>query len=853
MADADLIIDAKVVTTGVDKGLKKTQSSIGRLTKQIVKFGAAAAAAVSAFSVKAFADYEKALVGLGKTSDIQGKQLDQLGERFKRLSERIPVSTNELLNLGKTAAQLGVSGEKNILRFTETLAKLSSATDIVGEKGATDIAILLQNVDDGVQNIEKFGAAIVELGNNFAATESRILSNATEIGKAIGVYGVGSKEILGLATATAASGIQAEVSRTAFLKTFKTFEEAARGGSGLSELTRITQLTAEEFKRLQKENPTELFLRFSAGLKRLSENGESATAILDGLSLSEIRTSTALLQLANNADRARKAVETGNEAFEKGTALNEEAQRAYDTLGSKAILLGNTIINTFTSLTKSVAEDINFAIDQTRFFLVNNRKLFIDTFIQIREFVTRLILRIGDIGDAFKISSKDGVSFLSVIRKVFEGFGRLIENALSGLAAIGRALNDTGRTGQNSFTLLLDIIGGVVDVVSFLADKLANLPRAFATGSAVVAQLIDKLKFGFESLGLTISETFAISDKEIARIEKARKLLEIERKVSANDFADTIANIQEIDERRLRTGQISATERGLESRGIRGRQLSIDEFGPAIPEGFNTDKESNLGKEIEQAKEKLQQLKDEDPQAYSAIVNTLGSFSPEQAEADLAGREQQDEARLQQQSSFLDSLFGLEQTNTKKRAGLKDDLTAADKKANESIVAQNLGAANQILGIFSENSKSVAKVQQGLNLGLTIADTAVNAVKAFQSQLIAGDPTSVGRAFAAAAAAIAQGAAQQGVVKGAFKGFETGGIAMGNEPFIVGEAGPEIVVPSSNSSRVLNNLQSRNVAERVSGNSQQPINVNISAEGNIDDIIGLINFRIREQDRADIS
>ena len=58
-----------------------------------------------------------------------------------------------------------------------------------------------------------FGSAIVSLGNNFKASESEILHNATRIRQSTAAYDIASTEILAIATATKEAGIRAETCR----------------------------------------------------------------------------------------------------------------------------------------------------------------------------------------------------------------------------------------------------------------------------------------------------------------------------------------------------------------------------------------------------------------------------------------------------------------------------------------------------------------------------------------------------------------------------------------------------------------------------------------------------------------
>src|SRR6056300_520698 len=158
-----------------DSQYKRQMASVEKTTDKTSKAIAASFAVTAASlggSLAAFAKYETGLIKVGKTADLQGKELKVFGKEITNLSGTIPLSTRELLDLASSAAQLGVKGKDNIIKFTETVAKLGTATDIVGEEGSRAIARLLNITGEGVQTVDKFAAIITRLGNNVAASES---------------------------------------------------------------------------------------------------------------------------------------------------------------------------------------------------------------------------------------------------------------------------------------------------------------------------------------------------------------------------------------------------------------------------------------------------------------------------------------------------------------------------------------------------------------------------------------------------------------------------------------------------------------------------------------------------------
>ena len=107
-SDNSLIINITGSATDFVNELDKVKKKTKDLEKVLTDVAKASAiafagfAAAIALTTSEFIDYEKALVGVGKTTNIEGKKLDAFGQKFKKLSETIPVSTNELLGISAT-------------------------------------------------------------------------------------------------------------------------------------------------------------------------------------------------------------------------------------------------------------------------------------------------------------------------------------------------------------------------------------------------------------------------------------------------------------------------------------------------------------------------------------------------------------------------------------------------------------------------------------------------------------------------------------------------------------------------------------------------------------------------------
>ncbi len=356
-----------------DKSLKKIETAGGKASRGLSKLSdrakslgqrmkllygvIAAGGAVRGLHemMKLYADFEAGLIGVGKTANLSGDQLASLGKDIDALSKRIPVATDELLAIAQSAGQLGVKGAANILKFTETVAKLGTATDLSGNDAAMALARILNITGEAMGKVDVLGSVIVALGNNFAATESQIADMATEIARGAAVFGVSSAQATALAAALAAVGVKSEVAGTSIGRVMRMMDAAIRrGGEHLKILTKITGRTGEEIKRLFQKDSTAAFVLFIEGLKRIGDAGGSTAEAMAALGLADQRLLKTIPVLANRADLLAQALELANRETENATALNEEAAKAFESLNSQTEMMWNNV----KSLARSIGEDL---------------------------------------------------------------------------------------------------------------------------------------------------------------------------------------------------------------------------------------------------------------------------------------------------------------------------------------------------------------------------------------------------------------------------------------------------------------------------------------------------------------
>lgn len=353
-------------------------------------------------AIKASIDFESAFAGVKKTVDevynSNGKLIisyDDLSQGIRDMAKELPATTTEISAVAESAGQLGIQTE-NVLTFSKTMIDLGESTDLGAEQAANALARFANITGMSQDDFDRLGSAIVDLGNNFATTESQIVDMAMRLAGAGSQVGLSEADILGLATALSSVGIEAEMGGSAISKTLVNMKVATEtgftamqdlenatgmtrrelellanhdgesfkgmainlgmtttelkkvmsAGKNLEGFADIAGMTGEQFKKAFEDDAAGALGAFIEGLGTAEEKGTSAIELLDEMGISEVRLRDSLLRAGNASELFADAIGTSNTAFEENTALAEEANKRYETTESKLRILKNQVTDT---------------------------------------------------------------------------------------------------------------------------------------------------------------------------------------------------------------------------------------------------------------------------------------------------------------------------------------------------------------------------------------------------------------------------------------------------------------------------------------------------------------------------
>ena len=482
---------------------------------------------------KAAIDYESAFAGVKKTVDETATvSYQKLSDGIRQMAKELPASAVEIANVAEVAGQLGIKTE-DILSFSRTMIDMGESTNLSAEEAATAIAKIANIMGLTSDEYSRFGAAVVDLGNNFATTEKDIVEMTNRLAAGGKLAGLSTADILGLATAMSSVGIEAEAGGTAMTQTLTAIGNAVSlTGKGAADdlnlIAKTAGMTSEEFQQAWKEKPVVALQSFIKGLQEAQDKGVNMNAILMQLGMTGVRQSNMLKSLALASDKMGQAVDRSNKAWKENTALTNEANKRYETTESQLKMFKNQVTDLAIEFGGPLLKALREGLKAGKPWIETLAKM-AKQFSSMSEEQQRNILKWGALaagaGPALTILGKGlgiignltkalgwltkgtgkTVGGLSLMLKTFQAFrttGNLIsafQLASTGMASFGTAT----ATASTSTSLLTTTLGT-------LASPLGLIVGGLSLATAAIVYLgneKDKARIKTEEFGSQLSDT----------------------------------------------------------------------------------------------------------------------------------------------------------------------------------------------------------------------------------------------------------------------------------------------------------------------------------------------------------
>ena len=703
--------------------------------------------------VKSAMSWESAFAGVKKTNDevvdSNGNVVysyADLESGLRGLTAQLPASHEEIAGVAEAAGQLGIKSQ-DVVSFTKTMIDMGESTNLSAEDAASAIAKIANITGLTSDEYQRFGSSVVALGNNFATTESDIVSMANRLAASGTLAGLTNQEILGLATAMSSVGIEAEAGGTAMTQTLAAIESAvAAGGEDLQKFATVAGESAQEFADKWKNHPIEAIQDFIRGLGKLDEKGESATMVLDDMQLSGVRQSNMLKSLALAADTMTGAVDLSNRAWSENTALTNEASTRYETTESKLRMLKNQVVDMAIDFGGPFVDALKNGLEASKPLiqtLSDMAKKFNELSPAQQQHIMKWLAISAAAGPALSILGKltTGLgSMFKVFGSVNSGIGKLVGKLApmaSGLTGVGSAA--VGATGAASnfggaVGLLSNPLGLVVGGAAALAGGLVVLANAkqHATEQAQKygTTLSGETKGALDQFGTAVTNTkIAMTNFETGAVQSADNV-----KTAVADMMKQItdgaekskARIDELAQKFGFTDEQVAAAKAKQDQIVQNSQTMADQI-TSIYEKHNGDVskltttektivESNMKQLCEARVKELNLGKSKEKAVLSTFNGEIGKMTMAQlkdnSKALQAAMKEEQKAYKDQRSGLKESLeqgiIDQQEYNTRMTA-LKEQHKATMSEFGQALVkiAQEQDAQSGQFGVYAEKIRRV--------------------------------------------------------------------------------------------------------------------------------------------------
>lgn len=554
------------------KRWKEVGEGIDTVTKPL-QYAATALAAGGVASAKFAIDFEDNFANVKKTVDGTPEQLEKIRQEIIDMTtvginghSAIPETTAELTELAAAGGQLGITTD-NIVDFTEVMAQMGSATNLVGEEGAATLARFQNVMGVGQNEIRNIGSAIVDLGNHSATTESEIAAMALRMGKYGSSVRMSAADVLGYSAALSSLGIEAQMGGSAIGRTWLSIETAvASGGEGLTKFAKYSGKSAEEFKKQWNTDSSGAFNGLLKGL----QSAENLTLALDDLGINNTQDIQAMMALVNGYDLVTESVNRSNTAYKENTALQEEFDRKAETTASQLSVTKNNIVEA----ARSIGETMLPSIKDASTTVAN----FAKGLSQMDDEQKRAVVNTGATVIALGALSKVGVGVIKGAGDFVEGLG-VISDKLPIIADATSAIKVSTAGLGSSFSALSPIFGAVL------------APAAVVAGYKVVADHVTEAIENNAKLGQSYKELYSQwqdADNQVSHLENLRSEYE---KLNESINSGTL-NPEELESAKNRINDIMQEIKATTNDDTIKLMIDTGEFDTALAMAVSNAKDS---------------------------------------------------------------------------------------------------------------------------------------------------------------------------------------------------------------------------------------------------------------------
>jgi len=625
---AELFISIGAKTDKFNKGMSDVQRSMQKVGKKMQAVGKTLTKTVTlplialgAASVKAFADFDKAMTeSLAIMGNVSDEMKQKMRDVARTISEETTFSAKELAEAYYFLASAGMSAEQSVAAL-DKVAKfaqagtfdLSTATDLLTD-AQTALALSSDDAAVNEENLVRISDVLVganTLANASVQQFSEALTN--KAAPAMRSMGIEVEEGVAVLAAYADAGVKGQLAGTRLTMMLNGLQEAARSNKEEWDAVGISLFDANENFR----SVADIIGDLEGLLGNMTPKQRDATIAQLGFN---IKTKSSILTLMGVSEKMRGYTE---DLKNMGGITEIVAEKQLQTFSNQLKLLWNKIVNLAASIGEKLVPALMKVIDKTK-GLVDKLKKMSEKFDKLSKPVKTVIagfigfvamggpmlVLIGKLTIATNALAASNLRFLPVL-------GRLVAGILAGYAAYKLLLavreqweKKTGRFTEEETKRWAELNEKVGGWTSFV-QKAASALKDAQNPAESYRKKIEEINAIWDQYGQNTEETL----KAIAQGKHGKDLKNFLKDLGGKHLEAALASgkqADEMDSLEETIGNVKETVKKL-TKGVLDPGLidALENAGKKVKtlnEEFDVTTRSEIEAKLQRAKEALGEL-----------------------------------------------------------------------------------------------------------------------------------------------------------------------------------------------------------------------------------------------------
>lgn len=266
------------------------------------------------------------------------EDLNDLRNRFLKMSAALPIGANELGKVAIIAGQLGIKGNAAISKFADTVVKTSKVMpELTPEAAAEGLAKLSIALDIPTNKVDTLASAIYKMKTTTTATGTEVIDATRRFGAFGKKMGMSNSQIIAWSAAFQDAGQSAEVGAGAIMRTLVRMSQRSE------KFAKFMGMSDKQFKKAFSSDSNKMVQDFAIALNKIPK-AEVGT-VLKELGLQGVRTMPLLMSLTKAGVKLEQKFKASANAFKDASTLEKGFGDISQSVTSKLGILGGVLDN----------------------------------------------------------------------------------------------------------------------------------------------------------------------------------------------------------------------------------------------------------------------------------------------------------------------------------------------------------------------------------------------------------------------------------------------------------------------------------------------------------------------------